>query len=61
MEVGYAKAKGKPIIYIRHINASHSTTVAGARDHEIIFSNTNDLALQIKNLLAVIQQKQTGN
>jgi len=57
VEVGYAKAKGKPIIYIRHINAAHSTTVAGASDHQIIFSNTNDLALQMKNLLTVLQQK----
>ena len=54
VEVGYAKAKGKPVIYIRHISAAHSTTVAGASDHQIIFENTNDLGLQMKNLLAVI-------
>ena len=54
VEVGYAKAKGKPIIYIRHTSAAHSTTVAGASDHQIIFENTNDLRLQMKNLLAVI-------
>ncbi len=58
VEVGYAKAKGITIIYVRHINAEHSSTVAGTSDHQIIFSNTNDLALQLKNLLTVIQQKQ---
>ena len=61
VEAGYAKAKGKTIIYIRHINAAHSTSVAGTSDHQIIFSNTNDLALQMKNLLTVIQQKQKDN
>jgi 2'-deoxynucleoside 5'-phosphate N-hydrolase len=55
VEVGYAKAKGKTIIYVRHISATHSTTVAGTSDHQIVFENTNDLGLQMKNLLTMIQ------
>ena len=56
VEVGYAKAKGKTIVYVRHISAAHSTTVAGTSDYQIVFKNTNDLALQMKNLLMTIQK-----
>jgi nucleoside 2-deoxyribosyltransferase len=54
VEAGYAKAKGKPIIYVRHIDAEHSTTIAGTSDHQIIYSNAGDLNLQMKNLLELI-------
>lgn len=57
VEVGYAKAKGKTIVYVRHIDAPHSTTVGGTSDFQIIFKNTNDLALQMKNVLTIIQQR----
>lgn len=54
VEVGYAKAKGKPIIYVRHSDAEHSTTIAGASDHQIIYTNAGDLNLQLSNLLELI-------
>lgn len=53
IEVGYAKAKGKIVIYLRHQNAEHSTTVSGISDFQIIYSNNKDL--QIK-LIGVVRQ-----
>ena len=43
IEVGYAKAKGKPVIYIRNQNAEHSTTVSGISDFQIIYADIEDL------------------
>jgi 2'-deoxynucleoside 5'-phosphate N-hydrolase len=57
VEVGYAKAKGKTIVYVRHLSAPHSTTVAGSSDFQIVFKNAIDLGLQMKNLLTTIEQK----
>jgi nucleoside 2-deoxyribosyltransferase len=50
VEVGYAKAKEKPVIYMRNKNAEHSTTVSGISDHQVIYADLNDL----KDRLAVI-------
>lgn len=36
IEVGYAKAKSKPVIYMRNRNAEHSTTVSGKRFSDYI-------------------------
>jgi nucleoside 2-deoxyribosyltransferase len=47
IEVGYAKAKSKPIIYIRKKQAEHSTTVSGISDFQIIYSDAADLQRQI--------------
>lgn len=43
IEVGYARAKGKPVIYVRHHNAEHSTTISGISDFQIIYINPKDL------------------
>jgi nucleoside 2-deoxyribosyltransferase len=43
IEVGFAKAKGKIVIYLRHQNAEHSTTVSGISDFQIVYSNNKDL------------------
>lgn len=51
IEVGYAKAKNKPVIYLRHIDAEHSTTVSGTSDHAVIYSNTGDLQKQLNEIL----------
>src|SRR5882757_7672101 len=32
IEAGYAKAKGKPVIYVRQKDTEHSTTVSGISD-----------------------------
>jgi nucleoside 2-deoxyribosyltransferase len=52
IEVGYAKAKGKPVVYMRNKNAEHSTTVSGISDFQVIYSGTKDLKDQLSTLLS---------
>jgi nucleoside 2-deoxyribosyltransferase len=51
VEVGYAKAKNKPVIYVRHQMAEHSTTVAGISDYQIFYTNAIDLKKQLETVL----------
>jgi 2'-deoxynucleoside 5'-phosphate N-hydrolase len=51
VEVGYAKARNKTIIYLRHQAAEHSTTVAGSSDFQIIYQNAADLKQQLLEIL----------
>jgi nucleoside 2-deoxyribosyltransferase len=51
IEVGYAKAKGKPIIYLRHKDAEHSTTVSGISDFQIIYPDAEELKQQLSDTL----------
>src|SRR5258705_3273220 len=51
IEVGYAKAKMKPIIYLRHINADHSTTASGFSDFQIIYEDMPDLQRKLAEIL----------
>ena len=53
IEVGYAKAKDKTVIYLRQKGTEHSTTVSGISDFQIVYLDTNDL----KNQLAVTVNK----
>lgn len=57
VEVGFAKAKGKFIIYLRHENAEHSTTVSGISDAQIIYANPQDLKIQLTTILNRISTK----
>lgn len=52
VEAGYAKAKGKPIIYIRHQDAEHSTTISGISDYIIVYVNADDLKKKLAQLLS---------
>src|SRR4030095_16819159 len=54
IEVGYAKAKGKPVIYMRNRNAEHSTTVSGISDFQIIYDCVKDLKEQLTIVLSRI-------
>lgn len=54
VEAGYAKAKGKPVIYIRNRNGEHSTTVSGISDFQIIYDNLLDLKRQLTVVLSAI-------
>jgi 2'-deoxynucleoside 5'-phosphate N-hydrolase len=47
IEVGYAKAKGKTVIYIRQKDTEHSTTVSGISDFQIVYADTTDLKKQL--------------
>ena len=58
IEVGYAKAKNKPVIYIRQKNAEHSTTVSGISDFQIIYGNINDLQIQLADTIRQLLLKQ---
>ena len=51
VEVGYAKAKGKPIIYCRQQEAEHSTTVSGMSDFHLIYRDTEDLQTKLNTIL----------
>ncbi len=51
IEAGYAKGKGKPVIYIRHIEAEHSTTLSGLSDYQIFFVDVQDLAQKLKRIV----------
>jgi len=51
VEVGYAKAKGKPIVYMRHKDAEHSTTISGMSDYHVIYTDTSDLNAQLTDAL----------
>ena len=52
VEAGYAKAKQKPIIYMRSSGAEHSTTMAGASNYQVVYDNTGDLQIQLKDVLS---------
>lgn len=51
IEAGYAKGKGKPVIYIRHMEAEHSTTLSGISDHQIIYVDLQDLAQKLQSIV----------
>jgi len=51
VEVGYAAALDKPIIYVRHIDAEHSTTVSGTATHRILYEDIPDLEHQLTDIL----------
>lgn len=50
IEVGYAFAKRKPIIYIKRKKAKHSTTVDGCSDFVIEYENEFHLSEEIDKL-----------
>lgn len=54
IEIGYAVAVQKPVIYLRNVLAEHSTTAAGSADHSIIYSNAEDLFKKLTVLLSLV-------
>ena len=51
IEIGYACAKGKPIIYLRKKDSEYSTTASGSSTHNIEYENETDLMELMKNIL----------
>ena len=51
IEVGYAKARNIPVIYVRNSRSEHSTTVSGIADFKIIYENEIDLEEQLDEIL----------
>lgn len=54
VEAGFARALGKPVVYLRKINAEHSTTLSGISQYQIIYQDITDLQTQLKELVAWI-------
>lgn len=48
IEIGYANAKGKPIIYIRKKESEYSTTASGSATHNIEYINEKDLVEKMR-------------
>lgn len=57
IEVGYAKAKNKPVIYVRHNTAEHSTTVSGISDFQIVYVDAADLKKQLSGVLKLLSER----
>lgn len=55
VEVGYAKAKNKPVVYLRKSNAEHSTTVSGISDFHVIYNRISDLESKLSELVISLQ------
>lgn len=55
LEVGYAKAKGKKIIYIHKAGTELSTTVDGISDIRIKYKNIADLLTQLKEIINTLE------
>ena len=54
IEVGYAFAKQKPIIYIKRKSASHSTTVGGCSDFIIEYEDEFQLCEEIEKIIKIL-------
>jgi len=61
IEAGYAKAKGKPVIYVRNQKTDHSTTLSGISDQQVIYSDINDLREQLLKTLQKLAELPTTN
>lgn len=57
IEAGYAKAKGKPVIYVRNKKADHSTTLSGISDQQVIYTDSTDLKQQLAAILIPLFNK----
>lgn len=51
VEVGYAKAKNKPVIYVRKKTSEHSTTVSGISDFQIVYCDKVELRKQLTSVI----------
>lgn len=52
IEVGYAYALGKKIIYLRKKQAAYSTTVGGISDKQIMYGNNDELRTKLEKALS---------
>lgn len=51
IEAGYAKARGKRIIYLRHAESELSTTLQGIADHAILYTSLEELQTTLEEIL----------
>lgn len=57
IEIGYAYAKQKPIIYLRKKNSEYSTTAFGSSTYSIEYETKENLAELIQNTLEQLNKK----
>lgn len=55
IEIGYAYALGKKIIYLRKKQAEYSMTVGGIADKQIMYSNNEDLKTKLGKALSKLR------
>lgn len=56
IEIGYAVGHGLPIIYLKHQDAEHSTTVGGVATHYITYTTPADLKESLQNILRTMNE-----
>lgn len=61
VEAGYARARGKQVLYLRHHEAEHSTTVAGISHHCLVYKNAADLQQQLGETLQKVVSSLSTN
>ena len=61
IEVGYAFANKKPIIYLRKTKSEYSTTTAGCSDYIIEYENEIDLIKVVEETIIVMMHKMNHN
>lgn len=54
IEAGYAKAKNKPVIYMRPKDAEHSTTLSGISDFRIIYNDHDEIPELLTRIIGQI-------
>lgn len=54
IEIGYAYALGKKIIYLRKKQAEYSTTVGGIAYKQIVYNNTDELKTKLEKTLSEV-------
>lgn len=57
VEAGYAKAKSKPIVYLRKKGTEHSTTVSGISDFHIIYDDIFDLQSKLSAAIKSLRDR----
>jgi 2'-deoxynucleoside 5'-phosphate N-hydrolase len=53
IEVGFAAAHQKPVIYLRQEAAEYSTTVGGISDYQIVYADTEDLIQKLRQIFSI--------
>ena len=54
IEIGYAVAINKPILYLRREATEYSTTVGGVATHALVYADTENLALTLPTVMQKI-------
>ena len=60
IEVGYAAAKSKPIVYIRHNSTEFSTTVGGVATHSLIYETVTELRTKLSHTIDQMVKNKIG-